>query len=124
MKNSIQILMLLAATAACTSGCNNGKIVTESNPPQPTVGASPPAKPASGNYTVLRKSNQAFSFVVAQGGTITLFDVTADRPVYSAQVPPQTLLRVDPQLGVYTGSTQVVKGPLPPKNTRELRIKK
>jgi hypothetical protein len=73
---------------------------------------------------VLRRSSRAFNFLVAQGGTITVQDLTADRTVISTQVPPQTLIRVDPKTGVFTGTTQVVKGPLPDRNERELRLKK
>jgi len=38
--------------------------------------------------------------------------------VISTQIPPQTLIRVDPKLGGFTGSAQVIKGPLPETTTR------
>ncbi len=120
MKQKLIIVMLAAATTTCTFGCNDIKTDKTTDP---SVGSGLVARPSPTGYTVLRKSDRAFTYLVNQGGTITVYDTTAGRPVISTQVPPQTLIRVDPKLGVFTGSAQVIKGPLPEKNTRELRLK-
>lgn len=104
------------------AGCQGSQQVAQPGP-EP-VGGGPVARPSPTEYQVLRRSNRAFNFLVAPGGNIMVFDVTAGRPLVSTQVPPPTLVRVDPKTGIFTGATQVMKGPLPADHVRELRLRK
>jgi hypothetical protein len=91
---------------------------------QPSNAASPElqAVSAPSSHTLLRKSRGTINFLVIRGGTITVYDATADRPLVSAQVAPQTLVRIDVREGIFFGPEQLAKGPLPEKNVRELRL--
>ncbi len=116
---SVGVLCTLAL--AMMLGCRQQQSGTSG--PRPAGGPTVSASSAS-TYQVLRKGSRAFNFLVAPGGQITVFDVTAGRPLVSTQVPPQTLVRVDPATGIFTGSTQLMKGPLPANHVRELRLQK
>lgn len=88
----------------------------------PAVGARPTSSLENAG-PVVRRSSRAFNFLVAQGGHITVYDATAGRTLLSTQVPPQTLVRVDPRTGVFTGANQALRGPLPDNHVRELRVR-
>lgn len=110
---------LLLASLLLVAGCQN-----DSSNLQANVGASAPVRETPTDYTLLKRSNRSFNFLVIQGGTIALYDKTADKLLLRTQVPPNTMFQVDTKNGVYTGGTQVIKGPLPEKNQRELRLEK
>lgn len=80
------------------------------------------ARPATVNYTVLRRTSGAFTFYLSAGGQVTFYDTTADRPLASKNFTGPTLLKFDPSSGLSTGDGQSLTGPQPAGNFRELRL--
>lgn len=80
------------------------------------------ARESTPAHTRLARSSRTINYLVNQGGTISVYDVTADRTLYRSQVPPQTRITIDPQAGITVGPTVAFKGPLTAGNTRELRL--
>lgn len=116
------IVLAMACPAMGCRGRNGGGGASGG----PAVGASAgSARQGSSSEAgaVVRRSSRAFNFLVTQGGHIAVHDVTAGRTLLSTQVPPQTLVRVDPKTGVFTGTTQAIRGPLPENHIRELRVR-
>lgn len=98
-------------------GCQNS-----SSDLQPANRASAAVRETPTGYTLLKRSARNFNFLVVQGGTVALYDTTADKLVLRTQLPPNTMFQVDATNGVYVNGNKVVNGPLPTNNTRELRL--
>ncbi len=110
---------VLAACTVVSAGCgpsNGGGSGDRS------VGAG--VRESTPVHTRLARGSRTINYLVNQGGTISVYDVTADRTLYRSQVPPQTRITIDPQTGITVGGGVAFKGPLTAGNTRELRLER
>jgi hypothetical protein len=53
------------------------------------------------------------SYMVTTGGYLFVKDTTANKIIYDGAVVPNTLVKIDPTMGVTVGDKVVVGGPLP-----------
>lgn len=96
------------------AGCNakvqgQGGAVSYSNT---STGAKVQASP-SASAMKLASGFAPRNYVVATGGYLFVKDTTADKMIYDAAVPANTIVKIDQGVGVTVGSKVVVGGPLP-----------
>lgn len=82
---------------------------------------APAPGPAGSNYSVLARDD-AFTRTLDAGGTIALYDVTANQLLVRLQVSPKSKVKVGPDAGVKVNDNAVIPGPLPRDHQYELRI--
>lgn len=111
---SIFCLSLVAVAGCQDSGNGNGSA---------SGGAADASAAAVKNYSLLKRTSQPFNFYVVGGGNVTLYDVTDDKELVTADLGPNSLLRFDPKTGLKAGDKTLLDGPVDGEDhTRELRL--
>lgn len=108
MSRSISSVLAVAVVAVALCGCRN-----KSGPPPSTAPHAPkPLAPPVPGAMRLKTGRPPYSYSVGSAGVLRVVDATSGKTLAERAVPVQTIVRIDPQDGIYFGTTRVAKGPL------------
>jgi hypothetical protein len=109
------LLIATVGIIGCNSQSTGGGVNT-----QASVSGTPPQPPTSSGSMRLISGAAPMQYLLASGGPVRIMDITTGKQVVKTDVPPQSMIKIAENTGVWVGDNRVMVGPLEPGHQYEI----
>lgn len=119
--HSWKIKPVVAALAAILvgGGCQKNSPGGAVGPQASVADTTPQPAPTKGSMRLITGA-APLQYLLASGGVVRVMDVTAGEQLLKDPVPPQTMIKIDPNAGLNVGARNIIPGPLPSGHKYEI----